>query len=374
MKRRVVEVLDIDGAGIYPTIKLLKKDFTVTYYSIGGEYRITRLAERCLSPAYVRLIADSINSNRLRQSNRYIDAGTTGTLLISYVAGLRNDLKDMDVLRLVQSVAKNFHRGGAIIVTGLTFPGFMDRLFKFVTREVDLDASSGGTLLYLPLPLLLDGRIPVGGRLTKGSAQIVRAIVDGKRIVFGLSLLEAEIASISLLIRKLSIEISTVESLLLTRRLSVSPKAVLKGLLGRGVRLSFIARRGHPVLKIIDSVESNFLMGKGIMRTLHRMSRMAEMDLINLLDGLRKGRERLRILVVGDGLKILSELSSRKFVIHQLQRSKPEVFEERIKTYAGKCDVVLLTTRNKYVANTVKSIMGKSVVVINLCDYVGVGE
>lgn len=374
MKRRVVEVLDIDGAGIYPTIKLLKKDFTVTYYSIGGEYRITRLAERCLSPAYVRLIADSINSNRLRLSNRYIDAGTTGTLLISYVAGLRNDLKDMDVLRLVQSVAKNFHRGGAIIVTGLTFPGFMDRLFKFVTREVDLDASSGGTLLYLPLPLLLDGRIPVGGRLTKGSAQIVRAIVDGKRIVSGLSLLEAEIASISLLIRKLSIEISTVESLLLTRRLSVSPKAVLKGLLGRGVRLSFIARRGHPVLKIIDSVESNFLMGKGIMRTLHRMSRMAEMDLINLLDGLRKGRERLRILVVGDGLKILSELSSRKFVIHQLQRSKPEVFEERIKTYAGKCDVVLLTTRNKYVANTVKSIMGKSVVVINLCDYVGVGE
>ncbi|MEM3488902.1 MAG: hypothetical protein QXO75_04500, partial [Nitrososphaerota archaeon] len=168
--------------------------------------------------------------------------------------------------------------------------------------------------------------------------------------------------------------ISTIESLLLTRRLSVSPKAVLKGLLGRGVRLSFIARRGHPVLKIIDSVESNFLMGKGIMRTLHRMSRMAEMDLINLLDGLRKGRERLRILVVGDGLKILSELSSRKFVIHQLQRSKPEVFEERIKTYAGKCDVVLLTTRNKYVANTVKSIMGKSVVVINLCDYVGVGE
>ncbi|MEM2004409.1 MAG: hypothetical protein QXQ37_07115, partial [Nitrososphaerota archaeon] len=142
MKRRVVEVLDIDGAGIYPTIKLLKKDFTVTYYSIGGEYRITRLAERCLSPAYVRLIADSINSNRLRQSNRYIDAGTTGTLLISYVAGLRNDLKDMDVLRLVQSVAKNFHRGGTIIVTGLTFPGFMDRLFKFVTREVDLDASS----------------------------------------------------------------------------------------------------------------------------------------------------------------------------------------------------------------------------------------
>jgi hypothetical protein len=374
LKDKEVELLDIDGTGIYPTLRLLMKNFKVKYYSMTGERSITHLVERCLGPAYVRLVADSINKNRLIQSSRYLEAGSTGVLLVSYLSEYSRDFRDTDVLRLAQKIAKNFPEDASFMVTGITYPGFMDRLVESIKKEIALEKLDGQSILYIPSPLFMGSRVPVGGRLTKRSGQIVRAIVGRKRIVDGLSLLEAEVSSIVMLIRGASMEVAAVESLLLSRKLLVPPRTVLRSSLGRGVRLSLIARRDHPVLRMINRVESNLLMGRGVMRILLRMSRAAEADFANLLNRLRKGRERLRILVIGGELKMLSELSSRKFVIYHIPRMAPDMLEEKVKTYAGKCDVVLLTSRDKYAPRIVKTSLGEDVVMINLYDYVGMGE
>ncbi len=374
MKNKEVELLDIDGTGIYPALRLLRKNFKVWYYSLTGERSIKHLVERCLGPVHVRLVADSINKNRLVQSSRYLEAGSAGMLLISYLTEYSRNFRDTDVLRLVRRIAGNLPEDAAVMVTGITYPGFMDRLVELIKKEIGLEKLDNQSILYIPSPLFMGSRVPIGGRLTRKSGQVVRAIVDGKRIVEGLNLLEAEVASIAMLLRRASIEITTVESLLLSRKLSISPKTVLRSSLGRGVRLSLIARHSHPVLRIIDKVESNLLMGRGIMRILLRMSRVAEADFINLLNRLRKGKERLRILVIGGELKILNNLPSRKFVVYRIPRMAPDMLEEKVKMYAGKCDVVLLTSRDKYISRIIKSSIGEDVVMINLYDYVGNGE
>ena len=374
MNNKEVELLDIDGTGIYPALRLLRKNFKVKYYSMTGERSITHLVERCLGPAHVRLIADSINKNRLIQSSRYLEAGSTGMLLISYLSEFSRDFRDTDVLRLAQKIAKNLPEDASFIVTGITYPGFMDKLVESIKKEIALEKLDGQSVLYIPSPIFMGSRVPVGGRLTKKSGQVAHAIVGGKKIVAGLSLLEAEVSSIIMLLRGASIEITAVESLLLSRKLSVPPRTVLRSSLGRGVRLSLIARRDHPVLRMINRVESNLLMGRGVMRVLLRMSRAAEVDFANLLNRLCKGRGRLRILVIGGELKMLSELPSRKFVVYHIPRMTPDMLEEKVKTYAGKCDVVLLTSRDKYASRIVKTSMGEDVVVINLYDYVGMGE
>lgn len=374
MRGKEVELIDIDGTGIYPALRLLRRNFKLKYYSMTGDRSITRLVERCLGPAHVRLVADSINKNRLIQSSRYLEAGSTGVLLISYLSEFSRDFRDIDVLRLAQKIAKNLPEEASFIVTGITYPGFMDRLVESIKKEIALEKLDGQSILYIPSPLFMGSRVPVGGRLTEKSGQVVRAIVGRKRIVNGLSLLEAEVSSIVMLIRGALMEIAAVQGLLLSRKLSVPPMTVLRSSLGRGVKLSLIARRDHPVLRMINRVESNLLMGRGITRVLLRMSRAAEADFANLLSRLRKGRERLRILVIGSELKMLSEFSSRRVVVYHIPRMAPDMLEEKVKTYAGKCDVVLLTSRDKYASRIVKTSLGEDVVIINLYDYVGMGE
>jgi hypothetical protein len=374
LRGKEVELIDIDGTGIYPALRLLRRNFKLKYYSMTGDRSITRLVERCLGPAHVRLVADSINKNRLIQSSRYLEAGSTGVLLISYLSEFSRDFRDIDVLRLAQKIAKNLPEEASFIVTGITYPGFMDRLVESIKKEIALEKLDGQSILYIPSPLFMGSRVPVGGRLTEKSGQVVRAIVGRKRIVNGLSLLEAEVSSIVMLIRGALMEIAAVQGLLLSRKLSVPPMTVLRSSLGRGVKLSLIARRDHPVLRMINRVESNLLMGRGITRVLLRMSRAAEADFANLLSRLRKGRERLRILVIGSELKMLSEFSSRRVVVYHIPRMAPDMLEEKVKTYAGKCDVVLLTSRDKYASRIVKTSLGEDVVIINLYDYVGMGE
>jgi hypothetical protein len=374
LRGKEVELIDIDGTGIYPALRLLRRNFKLKYYSMTGDRSITRLVERCLGPAHVRLVADSINKNRLIQSSRYLEAGSTGVLLISYLSEFSRDFRDIDVLRLAQKIAKNLPEEASFIVTGITYPGFMDRLVESIKKEIALEKLDGQSILYIPSPLFMGSRVPVGGRLTEKSGQVVRAIVGRKRIVNGLSLLEAEVSSIVMLIRGALMEIAAVQGLLLSRKLSVPPMTVLRSSLGRGVKLSLIARRDHPVLRMINRVESNLLMGRGITRVLLRMSRAAEADFANLLSRLRKGRERLRILLIGSELKMLSEFSSRRVVVYHIPRMAPDMLEEKVKTYAGKCDVVLLTSRDKYASRIVKTSLGEDVVIINLYDYVGMGE
>jgi hypothetical protein len=374
LRGKEVELIDIDGTGIYPALRLLRRNFKLKYYSMTGDRSITRLVERCLGPAHVRLVADSINKNRLIQSSRYLEAGSTGVLLISYLSEFSRDFRDTDVLRLAQKIAKNLPEEASFIVTGITYPGFMDRLVESIKKEIALEKLDGQSILYIPSPLFMGSRVPVGGRLTEKSGQVVRAIVGRKRIVNGLSLLEAEVSSIVMLIRGALMEIAAVQGLLLSRKLSVPPMTVLRSSLGRGVKLSLIARRDHPVLRMINRVESNLLMGRGITRVLLRMSRAAEADFANLLSRLRKGRERLRILVIGSELKMLSEFSSRRAVVYHIPRMAPDMLEEKVKTYAGKCDVVLLTSRDKHASRIVKTSLGEDVVIINLYDYVGMGE
>jgi hypothetical protein len=374
LRGKEVELIDIDGTGIYPALRLLRRNFKLKYYSMTGDRSITRLVERCLGPAHVRLVADSINKNRLIQSSRYLEAGSTGVVLISYLSEFSRDFRDIDVLRLAQKIAKNLPEEASFIVTGITYPGFMDRLVESIKKEIALEKLDGQSILYIPSPLFMGSRVPVGGRLTEKSGQVVRAIVGRKRIVNGLSLLEAEVSSIVMLIRGALMEIAAVQGLLLSRKLSVPPMTVLRSSLGRGVKLSLIARRDHPVLRMINRVESNLLMGRGITRVLLRMSRAAEADFANLLSRLRKGRERLRILLIGSELKMLSEFSSRRVVVYHIPRMAPDMLEEKVKTYAGKCDVVLLTSRDKYASRIVKTSLGEDVVIINLYDYVGMGE
>ncbi len=374
MKIKEVEVLDIDGTGIFSILSLLKRNFKVTHYSIKGESRITRFAEKNLSPMNVRFIIDSINNGRLSQSSKYMDAGRSGTLIISYVSGLSKDFSDNDVLRLVQRIAKNFSDEFNIICVGLTFPGFMNKLVEVINRENHVQPPVDKAVHYLPLPLLVGRRVPIGGLLTRDVWHIIRAVIGTRKMVNGLGLLEAEVAAIGLILKRILLEITAIECLLLSRKLELSPKKVLKNGLGKGVELSLLMSHSHPALKIIERIESNLLMGRGILRTLMRMSKMAEMDFVNRLNQLRKGRDRLNILVVGRELKILRGLPSRKFMIHRVPRMTPSELEKKLKIFAEKYDLIVFTSRNKYVSKIIKSSVSEGTVIINLCDYVGEGE
>lgn len=374
MADRLVEVIDIDGSGLYALRRVLMSGLRAAYFSPTLDHHLTsRFSKTASGLRHRNLVIKALSSGKLRQLRTESELGGAEAVIISRILNLNPSFSEKEFIGLHRKIAKHLRRRTILVDLGISPPGLTERVVEELVRHTQLTLDGELRLYYLAHPALMGSRIPLGGSVAPDSRSFLRALTGGRNVIEGLSYREAELLAIMRLLANEALTAVNSESYLLAKRYGVSPAKLLASL-GAGIDLPSSSRLRGAILRYLWGIERTELGLPGVADRSSRLSLILERELVASLKRARKLGRGAVVLVIGSGepLKILRSIARRSLKISHLSSGR---FIEGVSSPRGaprRVDIVVLASRNRAVREKVYELYKGQKVIIDLNRYVGV--
>ncbi len=357
---RMTTLIDMDSSGIPLLLRLIRSNIGVTYCPftpMGGlrRLRLTRSAKT--------LILAAINNGSLLEGHLKTEICRNDIIMVSYISMLGNQIDDRDVAYVYDLVKRKCRGETRVVHVGLHKPGFMMKIVETIGT-----ANDRMRVYFVPYPLLMRGKIPVAGPDIEEEVKDVMLALAGRARIFpGLSYLEAEAVSLSMLLTGAASYAALVEmAQILAKSHGVSLTARARALLGGMEGARWLGTVGNRVLELLCEVEAQELEKTLLAGAIRRIYG----DAPKLLKDLVRPEKKVRsILIIGSKPAFIDRLDARYVVRHMTSR---DFLEKGARQTA---DLVILSTKSRRVYEAVKSSHLARSIIFDLNTYsIGGGE
>lgn len=352
-----VGLIDMDGSGLPLLLRLLKGGMQVRYSSfLNKPLKAFRVNESSR-----KLMASAINSGQLEESRVEEIVSTTHRLVICHVEGLSPDIDKRDlshIYRKICDLASNAEP--EIVHTSIHQLGLMDWFRALVEQR-----GFKGHLYYLPHPLIVRGKLPVGGPPIKAELRAVVSLLAGRAQLFpGLAYSEAEAIALARLLKDAATYAAYLEAgLIVYKRYGVLHSETAAKLLGKGREGVWRRLAGIALLTLLEDTEDTEFQRSMLAGVVSRVLRESDKVVADILTKRLRNRRSARILVVGCRCQALETLKKR-FKVSYIPLS--EIKNRRLPT---KIEAVISATRDQKILEQLKNLTGREGVLIDLTYF-----
>jgi len=339
---RMITLIDMDSSGIPLLLRLIRSNICVTYCPftpVGGlrRLRLTRSAKT--------LILAAINNGSLLEGRLQTEICRNDIIMVSYISMLGDQIDDRDVAYVYDLVRMKCKGEAHVVHVGLHKPGFMVRIVETLRT-----ANDQVRIYFVPYPLLMRGKIPVAGPDIEEEVKDVMLALAGRARIFpGLSYLEAEAVSLSMLLTDAAAYAAVVEmAQILAKNYGASLTARARALLG-GEGSRWLGRVGNRVLELLCEVEAQGIEKTLLAGAIRKIYSDAPKLLKDLVRPEKKVKKVRSILIIGSKPAFIDRLKARYVVRHMTSR---DFLEKGARQTA---DLVILSTKSSRVYEAVKS-------------------
>ncbi|MEM0444960.1 MAG: hypothetical protein QXW60_04430 [Nitrososphaerota archaeon] len=349
--------IDVDGSGLPLLYRLLRGGWRIRYSSfMRRPLKGFKADERRR-----KLIASAVNSGQLVEGRLDEVASSFPMLVISHIRGLVPDIDRRDLGHIYQKICES----AEIVEMGIVHVGVHELGFMNWINTLIEQHGFKGYLYYLPHPLIIKRKIPVGGPPIRDEARDLVSSLTGRAQLFpGLPYTDAEAITLTWLLKEAAAYAAYVEAgLILYKRAGVLHTEIATQLLGGGRGAVWRRMASVALLTLLEDLEDSELQKSMLAGSVVKVLREGDKTVADILLKRLGERKSPRILVVGCRLQSLEKLKKRFKVYHV---SSSEVGGRRV---PQKVDAAILSVASRKLLEQLKELMAKESLVIDLANY-----